>query len=230
VESSVAVIASVAKQSPPPVNRLEIASSPARAPRNDVRSLSPGERVMVRGLCARMIEAKKLPMEVFKPRFSIAGWMSSVGLIAFFLLVAWISWVSEKNLYFLFVLAMILVSAFLLVALFFLVIYPTMRYEMRRDMLRLVCGPFNWSIPYSEIREITEANLKYHPSSAGWKLPGYAIGKVYYKDRGDVRMCATSMCKSITLIKTDDTLFGVTPKDKRKFVESLQDRMKENMQ
>ncbi|UCB53265.1 MAG: PH domain-containing protein [Candidatus Zixiibacteriota bacterium] len=152
--------------------------------------------------------------------------MSSVGLIVFFLLVAWISWVSEKSLYFLFVLAMILVSAFLLVALFFLVIYPTMRYEVRGDVLRLVCGPFNWSIPYSEIREITKANLKYHPSSTGWKLPGYAIGKVYYKDRGDVRMCATSMRKKVTLIKkTDGSLYGVTPRDEREFVDSLRNKM-----
>lgn len=167
---------------------------------------------------------------MFRPRFSIAGWISSIGLIVFFLLVAWISYVSEKSLYFLFVLAMILVFGFLVVALFFLAIYPTMRYEMRRDVLRLVCGPFKWDIPYSEIKEITKGNLKYHPSSTGWKLPGYTIGRVYYKNRGDVRMCATGMCKSITLIETYDTVYGVTPRDERKFVESLQDRMKENMQ
>ena len=163
-------------------------------------------------------------MEVFKPRFSIAGWISSVGLIVFFLLVAWISCVSEKSLYFLFVLAMILVFSFLLVALFFLAIYPTMRYEMRRDGLRLVCGPFNWSIPYSEIKEITRSNLKYHPSSTGWKLPGYTIGRVYYKNRGDVRMCATGMCKNIILIETEDLLYGVTPTDEGRFFDSLRER------
>jgi hypothetical protein len=165
-------------------------------------------------------------MEMFRPRFSIAGWISSIGLIALFLLLAWVSWVSEKNLYFLFVLAMILVCGFLLVALFFLAIYPTMRYEMRRDGLRLVCGPFKWNVPYSEIKEITKANLKYHPSSAGWKLPGYTIGRVYYKNRGDVRMCATGMCKSITLIETDDLLYGVTPRDEKTFVDALREKMK----
>jgi hypothetical protein len=165
-------------------------------------------------------------MDVFRPRFSIAGWISSIGLIVFFVLVAWISCVSEKSLYFLFVLAMILVFGFLLVALFFLAIYPTMRYEMRRDVLRLVCGPFKWDIPYSEIKEITKGNLKYHPSSTGWKLPGYTIGKVYYSDRGDVRMCATGMCKSITLIETDDSLYGVTPRDERMFVDALREKMR----
>lgn len=161
---------------------------------------------------------------MFRPRFSIAGWISSIGLIVFFLLVAWISYVSEKSLYFLFVLAMILVSAFLLVALFFLVIYPTMRYEMKKDALRLVCGPFKWNVPYSEIKEITKANLKYHPSSAGWKLPGYTIGKVYYSDRGDVRMCATSMCKNIILIETEESRYGVTPKEEEAFMLSLKEK------
>ena len=165
-------------------------------------------------------------MEVFKPRFSITGWLTNLGLIILFLLLSWICWVGEKNLYFLFVFAMILVFGFLLVALFFLAIYPTMRYEIRRYALRLVCGPFNWSIPYSEIKEIAKTNLKYHPSSTGWKLPGYTIGKVYYKDRGDVRMCATSMCKNITLIKTDESLYGVTPRDEGIFVNSLKERMK----
>ena len=165
-------------------------------------------------------------MEVFKPRFSIAGWISSLGLIILFLLLAWIIWFGEKGLYFLFVFAMILIFGFLLVALFFLAIYPTMRYEIRRDALHLVCGPFSWRIPYSEIKEITKANLKYHPSSTGWKLPGYTIGKVYYKDRGDVRMCATSMCKNITLIKTDKSLYGVTPRDEGAFINALKERMK----
>ena len=165
-------------------------------------------------------------MEGFKPRFSITGWIASVGLIILLLVVSWLIWIGEKGLYFLFVIAMILISGFLLVALFFLAIYPTMRYEMRRDALRLICGPFSWRIPYSEIQEISKTNLKYHPSSTGWKLPGYTIGKVYYKDRGDVRMCATSMCKNITLIKTDDSLFGVTPRDEDAFINALKERMR----
>ena len=165
-------------------------------------------------------------MKVFKPRFSVSGWIASVGLIILLLFVSWLIWIGEKGLYFLFVIAMILISGFLLVALFFLAIYPTMRYEMRPHALHLVCGPFNWGIPYSEIKEITRIDLKYHPSSTGWKLPGYTIGKVYYKDRGNVRMCATRMCKNITLIKTDDSLFGVTPRDEDAFINALKERMR----
>lgn len=167
-----------------------------------------------------------MSMEVFKPRFSIAGWASNVGLIAVFLLVFWICWVGEKGLYLLFVIAMILLLGFLLVALFFLAIYPTMRYEMRAQALRLVCGPLNWTVPYSGIKEISKTNLKYHASSSGWKLPGYTIGKVCYKDRGEVRMCATSMCKNIILIKTDDSLYGLTPREEEPFLNALKERMK----
>jgi hypothetical protein len=166
-------------------------------------------------------------MQVFKPRFSIVGWLSSLGLIAIFSLVFWFCWVGEKSLYFLFVIAMILIAGFLLVALFFLAIYPTMRYEMRQKTLNLICGPFNWNTPYSEIKEISKTNLKYHPSSTGWKLPGYAIGRIYYADRGDVRMCSTSMCKDITLIKTQGPLYGITPRDEEKFIEALKERMKQ---
>jgi len=165
-------------------------------------------------------------MKIFKPRFSIAGWISIVGLVILLLLVSWLILVGEKGLHFLFVIAMIMIFGFLLVAVFFLAIYPTIRYEMRTDALCLVCGPFNWRIPYSEITEIAKTNLKYHPTSTGWKLPGYTIGKVYYADRGDVRMCATRMCKDIILIKTAKSLYGVTPRDEKQFVDSLKERMK----
>lgn len=148
-----------------------------------------------------------------------------MGLIIIFLCVFWICWVGEKGLFFLFAVAMILVLGFLLVALFFLAIYPTMRYKMGAHALRLVCGPFNWSIRYSEIKEIAKANLKYHPSSSGWKLPGYTIGKVYYKDWGEVKMCATSMCKNVILIKTDDSLYGLTPREEEAFLKALRERM-----
>jgi hypothetical protein len=73
-----------------------------------------------------------------------------------------------------------ILSIILGASIFFLLIYPTMRYELRTDALWLICGPFHWKIPYSEIKEIIKTDLRYHPTSTGWKLPGYTIGKVYY--------------------------------------------------
>lgn len=165
-------------------------------------------------------------MEVFKPRFSWMGWIIS---IAMFLLFLWLSWkvltMKRGGIFIVHVFTITTTIGFSLVTLFFLIIYPTMRYEFTKDALWLKCGPFRWKILYSEIREIVKTDLQYHFSSTGWKLPGYTIGKVYYADRGYVRMCATSMCKNILLIKTDKSLFGVTPKEETKFIQVLKGKL-----
>lgn len=100
-----------------------------------------------------------------------------------------------------------------------------MRYEFKNEALWLRCGPFCYKIPYSEIEEIIKTNLQYHPTSMGWKLPGYTIGKIYYTDRGYVRMCATGLCKDIILIKTTKGFYGITPSNEEKFLETLRVRL-----
>jgi len=173
-------------------------------------------------------------MDVFEPRFSMTGWIVSVGFAALGLGVSLLAWLPLKLMppserqsvpLLLPLIAIGISLAILLGALFFVSIYPTMRYELKEEGLWLRCGPFTSRIPYSEIKEIAKTNLKYHPTSTGWKLPGYAIGNVYYADRGYVRMCATSMCKNILLIKTDKSLYGVTPKDEERFVRSLKGKL-----
>jgi hypothetical protein len=164
-------------------------------------------------------------MEVIRPRFSISGWLTSIALViilVFLLQLAIRTLHSGQSSFFgIFILSIILGAS-----IFFLLIYPTMRYELRTDALWLICGPFHWKIPYSEIKEIIKTDLRYHPTSTGWKLPGYTIGKVYYADRGNVRMCATGMCKNIILIKTDEGLFGLTPRDETRFILSLKARLR----
>lgn len=164
-------------------------------------------------------------MEIFKPRFSGIGWIISTGMFVFSLWLCWKVLLINRGGSIVSV-SSFLVAVFVLAALFFLIIYPTMRYEFRKETLWLKCGPFRWKIPYSEIKEIIKTNLKYHPTSTGWKLPGYTVGKVYYTDRGNVRMCATGMCRNIILIKTDKALFGVTPKDEERFIQVLKARTK----
>jgi hypothetical protein len=167
-------------------------------------------------------------MEVFKPRFSITGWIITVGLVILVLLFFWKAWGVEKKEHFLFPIVVGILVILFLVDVFFLAIYPTMRYEIGTDALRLVCRPFSWTIPYPEIKEIVKTNLEYHLTFTliCWQWPGYTIGKGYYADRGRVRMCATSMCENITLIKTDKSLYGVTPRDEGAFVNALKERMK----
>ena len=55
-------------------------------------------------------------------------------------------------------------------------------------------------------------------------MPGYAMGKVYYKHEGDVRVCATSMCTNIILIETEDSQYGVTPKEEEGFMLGLKEK------
>ena len=50
------------------------------------------------------------------------------------------------------------------------------------------------------------------------------MGKVYYKHEGDVRVCATSMCTNIILIETEDSQYGVTPKEEEGFMLGLKEK------
>lgn len=119
------------------------------------------------------------------------------------------------------------ICIFLIVALFFLVIFPSMKYVLTDDALILQCGPFKYIVPYNEITQIEKANLSYHPSSTGWKLPGYTLFKIYYSDRGDVYMCATRMLKNILLIKTQNgKIFGITPREEKIFIQHLKEKLK----
>jgi len=97
-----------------------------------------------------------------------------------------------------------------------------MRYELRDDGLHLICGPFKEKINYKEIRRIFEKDLKYDISSTGWKIPGYALFKIFYKDLGWVKMYSTRVLKNILIIETfNGNLFGITPKEKNRFLLSL---------
>lgn len=115
------------------------------------------------------------------------------------------------------------------IALFFLciiIILPTMRYELQKDILSLRCGPFTAKIPYSEIKKVIKTDLMFHPlASCRW--PGFALGDCYYADWGHVWMCATSMCKNIILIQTNSKFYGITPKDETAFVEKLKKKIEE---
>ncbi len=124
----------------------------------------------------------------------------------------------------------LLVTSFLIISpsIFFILIYPTMRYELREDFLLLRCGPFKATVKYKNILIISKTNLKYDITSTGWKLPGYALFNIYYSDRGSVRMFATRLLKDILLIQTvDNKLFGITPKEEGDFLLKLKKRVEE---
>ncbi len=165
-------------------------------------------------------------MVQFKPKASISGWFFSLLLVLVMSgIILLLRPLAAQNMALL-ILSVLPTVIFLFVFLYFLIIFPTMRYILSDQELILKCGPVRYVIPYKEIEEIEKTDLGYHPSSTGWKLPGYALFKIYYADRGHVRMCATRVLKGILLIKTvKGELYGITPRDEERFMEELRKKL-----
>lgn len=148
--------------------------------------------------------------EVFKPRMSLWGWFCSVAVVGG--LGAGIAiairqgtpagWIVSG-----------LLTALIIPGIFFLSIFPTMKYAVGTDTVALSCGPFKWLIPIRSICSIREDDLEYLPKSQGWKLAGYALFRIEYGRIGIVRMCATSLTTRVLLMSTDTEKWGITPAD-----------------
>ncbi|MGQ9702806.1 MAG: PH domain-containing protein [bacterium] len=161
---------------------------------------------------------------IFKSRFSLLSYvLPTIMLVVQIYLLVLIGMLLQKQshqfeLYILIGIAVLFLGI--------IIILPTMRYELQKDILSLRCGPFRAKIPYSEIKKIIKTDLVFHPiASCRW--PGFALGDCYYADWGHVWMCATSMCKNIILIQTTSKLYGVTPKDEIAFIEKLKKKTEE---
>lgn len=161
---------------------------------------------------------------VYRARPGRAGVVSSLVFIAFVL----------ANLAFMFLTGAIATGGFMptlilvligLWTVYMLSIYPTMRYELAASELVIGIGPHRWAVPYRDIEKVERTGLKYHPTSTGWKLPGFAVFKVYYAGHGDVRMCAASVTKDITLITAANGRFGITPENPEAFLAALNERV-----
>jgi hypothetical protein len=167
------------------------------------------------------IASRRQVLEVFKPRKSVWGWLSSFAIVA----VLGILFVftihkyprGDHSAWF----AFGVIIAFMIPSIFFLSIFPTMRYSVGDDIIVLSCGPFKWTILIRSIRSIAEKDLEYLPLSEGWKLPGYTLFKIRYGGIGLVRMCATAMTKRILLIETDTDVWGITPTEVDSFIATI---------
>ncbi|MEW6686924.1 MAG: PH domain-containing protein [Candidatus Edwardsbacteria bacterium] len=160
--------------------------------------------------------------KIFKPKFSLVGWVLSIvpaiimGLLL--LRITEISLTSDRVAW----ASLILTSCILVAFVFFLLIYPTMRYEIENGYLTLRCGPFRSKISIKDCEIIGTHTLKYHPTSTGWKIPGYALFRVYYADAGYVRMYSTAMLRNILLIQTEKEIYGITPADEEGFIKEIE--------
>lgn len=157
---------------------------------------------------------------VLKPKSSLLGWLIPLGFIALLLpvILSNRSSLSKNPIQF------FVSSGIIGLFLFELIIFPTMKYELKNDALYLRCGPFVSKILYSAIKNISKTNLQFHPiASCRW--PGFALGKCYYADRGIVQMYSTRMCNGIILIETTTQLFGISPQNEELFIKSLRARI-----
>ena len=165
---------------------------------------------------------EKEEVKVFKPKLGVYPFIihfAIVGIVLFYAFAMRSHGVGFN------ILSYLIVFPLGIVMLFLIMIYPTMRYEFRQDALYLICGPVKRKIDYKDIASTVKTNLKYDFSSAGWKLPGYALFNIYYSDRGYVWMCGTRLLNDILLITTaQGEFFGVTPKNDEGFILELEKR------
>jgi len=160
----------------------------------------------------------KWKIKVYKPRASIGWFSNGMGILIMGLLLTYtINPIIKEGAPPISIITLsfpiIILIAFTIIASIFLSWYPTMRYELSEDKLILRCGPLKSEIPLTSIKEIRKKNLKYHPSSTGWKLPGYCIFRIKYADEDWVRMYSRAMLRNIIIIETDKEKYGITPRE-----------------
>lgn len=161
---------------------------------------------------------------IFKPKFSLISYLlPAIMVVVQIYLIGLIGPLLHKESHQFALYILIGIAVFFL---FIIIMLPTMRYELQKNVLALRCGPFTAKIFYSEIEKIIKTDLVFHPI-ASFRWPGFALGDCYYADWGNIWMCATSMCKNIILIQTASKLYGITPKDEIVFVENLKKKIEE---
>ena len=169
----------------------------------------------------RSVASQGQAFEVFKPRKSVWGWLCSFAIVGVLGIVVVLTTHKRPHGDPAGLAATGLIIVFMIVDMFFLSIYPTMKYSVGDGIIVLSCGPFKWTILIRSIRSITEKDLEYLPLSEGWKLPGYTLFKIRYGGIGRVRMCATAMTKRILLIETDTDVWGISPTDVDSFIATI---------
>lgn len=107
-----------------------------------------------------------------------------------------------------------------LFALYLAVLFPTMRYELTAEELRLRYGRMCWRIPLAAVRDVRTEDLGWTIWSS-WRFPGFALFNVPYAKLGNVRMCSTRSVRGVLLIETDEARYGVSPADEEGFKAAL---------
>lgn len=107
-----------------------------------------------------------------------------------------------------------------LFALYLAVLFPTMRYDLMAEELRLRYGRMCWRVPLAAVRDVRTEDLGWTIWSS-WRFPGFALFNVPYAKLGNVRMCSTRSVRGVLLIETDDARYGISPADEEGFEVAL---------
>jgi len=105
------------------------------------------------------------------------------------------------------------------------IFFFSMNYKLTSDQLIIKCGCHKKTICYDQIEKIAIENLNANflaDTQSVLKVPGYAIGKVYYFGKGYIYMCATRVNKDILVIylKNGEKV-GITPRNLEEFKDVL---------
>ncbi len=99
---------------------------------------------------------------------------------------------------------------------------PSMRYELQRDVLVLIIGPWKSRIPYDSIVDVVRKDLALSILSS-FRMPGVALFDVPYPGEGTIRMYSTHPFADIIVIRTrDGKKYGISPADPSGFLQTLE--------
>lgn len=160
--------------------------------------------------------------KVFKPANSYGG-LFSLGITIFFIIIVTFIWHDSKDMAS--IITMVILGIIATFAFVMALLFPLVRYEIKGDKLLLSAGPISSKINISDIKNVEIKNLKYHPTSVGWKIPGYGLFRIYYTDDGWIRMYAHRSHKNIMVIKTSKENFGITPKEPEVFIDTIKKKL-----
>ena len=110
------------------------------------------------------------------------------------------------------------------VPVFLLALIPRrIRYEVHASRLTLRAPLIRYEIPLAEIEKVERLDLKIS-LIASFRLPGLALGGIYYLDVGTVRMCSTRAAQGVLLIHVGKAQYGCSPADEPGFVAAISRR------
>jgi hypothetical protein len=98
----------------------------------------------------------------------------------------------------------------------------TLRYQLDRNALSIVCGTSRYTVPMEAIEQIVpgkEIRAIQGFRGVGW--PGYLMGRIYVEKLGLVVVHATEPLERQLVVVTNSLCYGISPRDATQFLEDF---------